>query len=345
MVDADASPGGARCGVKWRRCGFFCLVALGAVRIIQGVMDARSGQPTKVRVVGVTAADAPQPVATPATAGETADEISVSTHGAPASAFDEGIAVIVPGMGRGRTHVVESHVRWLERQGLPFECWIYVYDQDPSFPANPQRFWPCEVVRHRGHWMDHMQVFPLGRTRKRWVLHILDSIEPLADVNLTLMMRIAEHNRLGHVSPTFWPGSACGKPPYTHPVSVRNRSFRVGRFVDFIELQLDLFTRAYFECIVKNIDSGNGYGWGMDMLLYSMCGGCDPRSPESRRVPLQEAGGKGALDRMTMCKRSSKSYDHTLARKAMKRCLEVHKDAWPSSNGTTIACGSLKAPT
>jgi len=248
----------------------------------------------------------------------------------------EGVAVVIPGLGsEARAVMVERNLAWLKRQGIPFDCWIFVYRDSEDFPLTASRFEPCRVVRHPGFWMSHLLAMPLDMTNKPFVLHLMDGIEPQLDVNLTTMISTMVANGLGHASPTF--DNRYKSEPYIEPhyqLMARQDNNNVGRFVDFVELHMDMFTREYFACLQDNIDNENLLGWGMDRLLPALCGGSVDKSEV-------DAGRLGLMDQMTMVKRLEGSYDRDAAFSGFVRYVSKH----PSTPGPTFSTlGVLEAP-
>lgn len=237
----------------------------------------------------------------------------------------DGVAVVIPGLGNERRALqVEKNIAWLKRQGVPFECRIFVYRSQKDFPLNASRFEPCQLIRHAGHWMGHILAFPLNMTTKPWILHMMDSIEPQADVKLKEIYRIMRANELGHAAPTFnVEGSdllgISGKPS-VYSLMGRNKFFDIGRFTDFIELHFDVFSRRYFACLQDNVDLDNTLGWGVDRLLPSLCGGAAFGS-------ALNAGSLGLLDNMTMVKKFNGSYNYDIANQQMLAYQLKHADA------------------
>lgn len=216
--------------------------------------------------------------------GETSFFQNLEQEGAQ-KGLEEGIAVVVPGFGDPeRAEVLKKNVAWLKTQDVPFDCSIYVYRSESEFPISSKDYAPCKLIRHPGYWMDHLRAFPLNRTRRRWVLHMVDSVVVHADVRLKRMIDIMKANGLRHAAPTF--------PMYNkYPIMAQDATSEVGRSVKFIELQLDLFSRDYFACLQDTYDEDNAMGWGMDRVLSSLC-----------------EGGKGLIDEMTMQKVFTGSY-------------------------------------
>jgi hypothetical protein len=243
----------------------------------------------------------------------------------------DGVTVIIPGLGtEARAANVEKNLQWLKKQNVPFECWIYVYSTEPKFPNNPSRFDHCKLIRHPGFWMAHVLALPLNITTKPWVLHMMDRVSPQPDVNLTTMTRTMVANNLGHAAPTF------ASPRHDHwEIMNQQPNHTIGRSVDFIELHMDLFSRAYFACLQDAIDLDNSLGLGMDWMLPGLCGGHAWQKPEIY------VGGLGLMDHMTLGKPYHGSYDHQLALELAKEFAAKHPNIFEPRYMTL---GELRAP-
>lgn len=248
----------------------------------------------------------------------------------------QGVAVVIPGLGDdARAIQVEKNLQWLKNQQVPFECWIFVYRTEQEFPLEGSRFRPCHLIRHPGYWMSHLLEMPLNLTKKPWIIHMMDGIEPQDDVNLDAVIKIMKANGLGRASPTFdtktHPNTYIDS---VYPIMARHEEIKTGRFVDFIEMHMDVFSREYFACLQDHIDTTNALGWGMDRLLPAFCGGAIGDSDV-------HAGRMGILDQMTMVKKFFGSYDYGEAYKGFVAFVSKHPGT-PGPQFQTL--GELRAP-
>jgi len=227
--------------------------------------------------------------------------------------LEDGIAVVVPGLGKNdRAELTKRNIAWLKKQDIPFECTIFVYRNESVFPLNAKEFAPCKLVRHRGYWMKHLKAFPLKQTKKKWVLHMLDGVEPDQNVNLKTMIQIMKANGLSVASPTM-PGY------HVFPImSPHQQTPPPGRLVRYIELQMDLFSREYFACLQDVASDLNPMGWGMSEALPILC-----------------KGALGLIDNMHMYKKFWGSYDRYIASQQKeqfyKELKKTHPDFAPQS--------------
>jgi hypothetical protein len=237
----------------------------------------------------------------------------------PEEILEDGVAVVWPGLGEeSRAQLVRKNIQWLKKQGIPFDCWIFVYKSEKEFALNEADYAPCNITRHQGYWMSHVLEMPLSLTKMPFILHILDSVEPQADVNLKSMFQIMRANSLGAASATF--PSISDIPHATYPLMIRNESFEVGRQVDFIEYHFTIFTREYFACLQDKIDANNTLGWGMAQVVPYLCGGSSFGSVEKN-------GNMGLLDDRTFKRLMAGSYNYSMARAQMKGYMSKFPDA------------------
>ena len=225
-----------------------------------------------------------------------AQDQNVSRNG-----FEEGIAVLIPGLGsEARAALLRKNIHWLHKQHVPFECYVYVYNF--SLHLNPSEFQPCELIKHQGHFADHILAFPLNRTRKQWILHWIDSVVPLESLRLDRFLRIMHANRLDHAAPAYSRDRMIGKHPW---LMWHNNSFKVGRLTDYAEMQFDIISREQFRCLQSIIDVKiNPRGWGVAEMFHQLCGG---------RV--------GLLDEMLIGKASDNSDNHSEAPLAFRQLV------------------------
>eukprot|EP00928_Gymnodinium_smaydae_P096862 TRINITY_DN863_c0_g1_i4.p1 TRINITY_DN863_c0_g1~~TRINITY_DN863_c0_g1_i4.p1 ORF type:complete len:301 (+),score=34.22 TRINITY_DN863_c0_g1_i4:71-973(+) len=254
----------------------------------------------------------------------------------------EGFAVVIPGVAnQERAELVAKNVQWLKGQGLPFECWMFVYLSSEELPLDESDYEPCQIIRHEGFWLGHILALPLNMTSKPWVLHLMDSIEPQANVNLREWSNIMLANGLGFSSVTFDTSpdlpEATKNKTRLYPIMARQPDKEIGRFVDFIELHFNLFSRKYFACLQDLIDLDNTMGWGVDHLLASLCGG-------SAETPVVMAGRMGVIDKMTMVKFWAGSYYSHLDEvvKGLHKFKRKHREAHKTNFSSF---GDLLAPT
>lgn len=251
--------------------------------------------------------------------------LRASEHQGVSRGLEEGISVIVPGLGEyQRADLVQRNIAWIKAQNIPFDCTIFVYRADEEkFPLKKERFAPCKLVRHWGFWADHLRAFPLNQTRYKYVLHLLDSIQPADTLRLQRMIDIMKVNNLSHAAPTI--------PGYGRfTIMAKHQGVSPGRLVNYIELQMDMFTREYFACLQDVADDKNNMGWGLSEALPKLC-----------------PGALGLIDDMTMAKRYMFSYNYGEAKQKEiwfnKRLATKHPGFVPASHDD-YTVGPLMSP-
>merc|ERR1719491_1218084 len=123
--------------------------------------------------------------------------------GVVSGSIHQGFAVIVPGLGDfKRAETVRRNIEWLKEQNVSYDCTIYVYRPEREFPLESSDYAPCKLVRHRGLWMDHIKEYPLKTTNKKWVVLMLDGVQP-ENVSLAKIGDIMNVNRLGRLAPSI----------------------------------------------------------------------------------------------------------------------------------------------
>ncbi|CAE8611665.1 unnamed protein product [Polarella glacialis] len=188
-------------------------------------------------------------------------------------------------------------------EGLPWDCKIYVYENDIELPLNESGFALCEIVRHQGAWMDHWRVF--APSDKPYVAQWLDSMQLDPNVNMKRMIATMAKNNLQLISPaynsSYW--------ELMHPAALPRKDNAIGRVTDFVEFQVSIFSRASFRCLQSVIEETPTIhlGWGVHFIFPKLCGA---------RV--------GILDVMTQSKwRKEKLYDGKEAGREMVETLRM----------------------
>lgn len=213
--------------------------------------------------------------------------------------LEDGVLAFFPGATRKRMDIVKNSVAWLQSQNIPLECIIYNYDSEPL----SEDLKPCKVVDHKGQWMDHFTQVPLNMTKKKYILHLMDGVEPI-HVDLRRMMNAMAGNNLSHAAPAMY-----GIRGYQQ--NAPHLGF--GRFVNFIEMHMDLYHRDNFACLQDILDTKNGKyasnhgGLGVDVAMPTLC-----------------KGQMGVMDVMKALKKTSGSYDRGAAKSDMRSWLSSH---------------------
>lgn len=227
--------------------------------------------------------------------------------------YQPRILVVVPGHGiPERSHVVQANLRRIAAQRVCATCLMFVYNNKLSNNTLAERFPTCRFTRQEGFWMHHLRAVPAVDVNAHdFVLLMIDGVEMNPDVDLYVLSRIMEANCLSLAGP------ACGsckskqqiRPVHTQP------SYAVGRRVDYLDPQIQMYTPGAFLCLQRLVDHvGLGIdptGWSVSALSTSFC-----------------ASRVGIVDAMTVEKIYSKSsYDWVEAERTAEQARQsaIHR--------------------
>eukprot|EP00933_Yihiella_yeosuensis_P084229 TRINITY_DN9864_c0_g2_i1.p1 TRINITY_DN9864_c0_g2~~TRINITY_DN9864_c0_g2_i1.p1 ORF type:complete len:661 (+),score=111.48 TRINITY_DN9864_c0_g2_i1:51-2033(+) len=235
----------------------------------------------------------------------------------PSEAESE-LLIVIPGYGNStREPYLLQSIRWIAAQkekGARLRCLLYVYATEGSLKLDPSKFSPCEIIRHPGLWMSHVQAVPdpLLKGRGQVLFWLADSVLLQPNVDLQKMQDLMEGNCLDALSLSEDPSTQNVHHIYdSMSQDLRNAP---GRQVDFIEYQVMLMTGAAFQCMRSMVDlQVNKFGWGMDWVFGQYC-----------NLKM------GISDTMTFVKPVGGSYDYNTARLEMKLYLAKpeYKHLW-----------------
>lgn len=84
--------------------------------------------------------------------------------------------------------------------------------------------------------------------------------------SLKRFIDIFRRNRLQMAQPAL-----TGDSYYSHKVTLRDRGRKVGRYTDFVEIMVPVFTREAWSAFYNQIDTDIKWGWGLDDMARSLC--------------------------------------------------------------------------
>lgn len=146
-----------------------------------------------------------------------------------------------------------------------FDYLIFVYD-DTTFPESV--FKNCQFVYEKGTLCYFFKKYltPDYCQNYDYIFPWVDDIG-IDDFSCTSFLDIFERNELQVAQPAL-----SGISLYSHDITLKN-PLPVGRFTDFVEVMVQVFTREawvkYWELIEPD---KNFWGWGYDYLAKSFCG-------------------------------------------------------------------------
>jgi len=175
-----------------------------------------------------------------------------------------------------------------------FDYLIFSYD---GTRFDEPVFGKCRVIHEKGLRWDFMKkyVTPAYCEKYDYLFAWADDID-IGDFSVENYLDIVIRNGLQLSQPALTADSF-----YSHAITLRDESCRVGRFTDFVEIMVPVFERrAWTEYWNMLKSDSNGWGWGHDLFAKAMCGykrmGIIDAEPVFHTRPLR------ATDSTTMAK-------------------------------------------
>lgn len=146
-----------------------------------------------------------------------------------------------------------------------FDYLIFVYD-DTEF-SEPV-FARCTFIREkRFKWYCGKVYLTPDFCKKYDYIFFWDGDIDIQDFSYKNFIDIMERNNLEMAQP-----SLCRDSHYSIPITLRRKRYKVGRFCDFVEVMVPVFTfEAWFKFWQMLEKDYNYYGWGYDDLARSFC--------------------------------------------------------------------------
>ena len=183
------------------------------------------------------------------------------------------ILVVVPGHGEPtRTHVVQSNLRRIAAMRVITSCLMFVYGSKITDADLMARYQSCRFVRQSGFWMHHLNAVPAADVKDHdYTLLMIDGVEMNPDVDLLMLARIMEANCLSLAGPSC---PSCKSKLLIRPVRDK-AAFVVGRRVQYLDPQIQLYTASAFLCLqrlIKHVGlEADPTGWSIGTLSTSFC--------------------------------------------------------------------------
>ena len=151
-------------------------------------------------------------------------------------------------------------------------CVMFVYGSKISDDEFATRYAGCRLVRQSGFWMHHLRAVPEVDVRAHdYTLLMIDGVEMNADVDLHVLARIMEANCLSLAGPAC---TSCKSKQLIRPVRDKP-SYAVGRRVQYLDPQIQMYTSTAFLCLQRLIDlvglQADPTGWSISTLSTSFC--------------------------------------------------------------------------
>lgn len=154
----------------------------------------------------------------------------------------------------------------IERFGFDkFDYIIFAYD-DVSFDEDIFR--KCTIVREKGKHFYFLKKYitPSVCSRYDYIFLWCDDID-IVDFDPCAFLKIMQTNNLQLAQPALTPDSY-----FTWDITLQDETYKVGRYVDFVEIMLPVFTPQAWERFWCMMESDKNYrGWGYDLFARSVC--------------------------------------------------------------------------
>lgn len=147
-----------------------------------------------------------------------------------------------------------------------FDYRIFIYD-DTKFEEPLYK--RCTFIREPRHkWYYGKHYLTPDQCAKYEYIFFWDGDIDIAEFSYRNFLDIMHRNNLEVAQPSLTPGSY-----YTHPFTLKNKRYKVGRYFDFIEIMVPVFTFNAWARFWSMIEPDfNYWGYGYDDLAKSFCG-------------------------------------------------------------------------
>ncbi len=146
-----------------------------------------------------------------------------------------------------------------------FDFLIFAYD-DTVF--DEEIFARCIVIREKGlRWQFYKKHLTSEFCSKyKWIFLWPDDID-VDEFQPRAFLEIMARNRLECAQP-----SLSHRSVYSHKITLSNPEHRIGRYTDFVEIMIPVFTAKAWSRYWDMVESETNYwGWGYDLYARSLC--------------------------------------------------------------------------
>ncbi len=147
-----------------------------------------------------------------------------------------------------------------------FDYLLLVYDEDPF---EEDIFKRCTIIREKGSRWYFMKKYatPQLCLNYQYIFVWPDDID-IEDFSCQNFISIMTRNNLQVAQPALTQRSHA-----SHNLTIKDKSRKIGRYVDFVEIMVPVFTAESWSIFWHYIDpEKNPWGWGNDELSRSLCG-------------------------------------------------------------------------
>jgi len=186
----------------------------------------------------------------------------------------------------------------IERFGFDrFDYLIFAYD---DVMLEEEIFQKCRIVREKGLRWYFLKEYITPEVCESYS-HIFlwpDDID-VGDFDPCAFVEIMRTNNLELAQPALTEDSF-----FSWDITLRNEKYKVGRYVDFVEIMAPVFTQEAWKSYWRMVEpDGNYWGWGYDIFARAVCGytnmGIIDLLPVRHVRPVgKESGGSRSLEEM-----------------------------------------------
>ncbi|HTY45171.1 MAG TPA: DUF707 domain-containing protein [Patescibacteria group bacterium] len=147
-----------------------------------------------------------------------------------------------------------------------FEYIIFAYD-DTSFDEDIFR--KCVVIREKGLHFYFLKKYitPSVCSNYDYLFLWCDDID-VVDFRPSEFVNIMQTNNIELAQPALTADSY-----FTWDITLQNKTYKVGRYVDFVEIMVPVFTSEAWVRFWNKMEAEKNYwGWGYDLFARSVCG-------------------------------------------------------------------------
>jgi hypothetical protein len=154
----------------------------------------------------------------------------------------------------------------IERFGYEkFDYIIFAYD-DVSF--DEEIFQKCTILREKGlhYYFLKKHITPSVCSKYDYIFAWCDDID-VGYFNPEEFLKIMKNNNLQVAQPALTSDSY-----FTWVITLQDKTYRIGRYVDFVEVMVPVFTRESWVSYWNMVEPDRNYwGWGYDFFARSVC--------------------------------------------------------------------------
>ncbi len=146
-----------------------------------------------------------------------------------------------------------------------FDYLIFVYDQTDF---KEDIFKHCRFIREKGYKWQFMKKYLTPTFCESYdFVFVWDDDIDIEGFSYKNFLNIMMRNNLEVAQPALSP-----KSYYSHKITLQNPKYNIGRYTDFVEIMVPVFTKEAWKKFWFMIEPDyNFWGWGYDLIAKSYC--------------------------------------------------------------------------